>query len=573
MKIRLWISVALGISFVALAVVLWWAHIERAHEKTVFEAERLLAEGRYHHALNLAEEALAARPALVNAHRIRVESLSRLGERRELEAAKAYWEKTYGGDALVRLIQAAMRWDVPEAAFKPLSDERSRVAVSDVNRVALLAVTAARWGDYQNAANMFELAKSMGYPENDQSRFTSGILLIESGNEKEGMERLEGIPPESAMFSESLRVRMRQYRQADRIDAAQGIAEPYFNMPNIPLSEKLTTLEFIFDQVSEAWKLAALDWIRRSARSGEAVADLLIWAYKEDRAVEWADEALAALPPVAFTVEALELVAVAREWQLRSLGSPDDVLPQRYLADFEKREVASIESPYAMLLRLGMLADERIAATTIQHRVLARNLHAHLVRNPKNISGLDHFARALSLMPVWETALLDIMRETGASADSAAGMLYRIYSDRGDTRALFRLMEQVVKRKPDNILAQHNYVHLGLLLETDPPKFFQLAESIANFLQLDVRFANTVAFALHLQGRNEEALSILEAHSEEARKTGAVPLYYGMILKELGEEDRARSVISGLDKDALLDRERFLADQLSLSLGQSATQR
>lgn len=567
---------------IAMVLLLAWGHRGRVAEDRVREASLLLEQSRAIAALGAIDAVLADRPDFLPAIRLRVDILGALGRPEELEAARELWEETGVGDALIRLVRAAMKWDSKAIAYQALATTEARQALSPVDRLALEATVNARWGDYAAAARAFDKAIALGYPENDQSRLTMGILEIQKGDIEAGLRSLESVVPESPYYAEALRGMMRVYRESGRIENIKRHAEAFLTAPEIIISEKLATLDFLHGQGATASVKAALDWIWHSAPTGEAVADLLIWCYLDDRAVEWADNALASLPEEAFEVLPLRLVAVARERQYsaesRGEENPADKVggavssvsalsafataisaPLRQpfsLSDFQN------SSPYAALLSLERLHDEGLGSGSLRQRLAARQLHEQLMAASETIDGLDRFVRAFDLQSVWEPALVSLAKEQPRVAHPAVRLLYRIYSERKDAPALFRLMERALELDPDDLIALNNYTHLGLLLEIDPPRFQKLAERVGEHRARDVRFAGTYAFALLLKDRPEMALDVLEAYPSEALRTPSVAPYYAATLAAMGDTEGAADVLATIDPAMLFESEREFVEHL-----------
>jgi len=566
-KARLWIGGLLLVAGLLLGLLLLWAHYGREAAARVHRAESHLHAERFQEALSLAEAALKREPSSARPLRIRVDALAGLESPAELGAAEELWQIAPSGDALVRLVQAAIRWDAPDVARHALESDQTAELMAPVDRFALEATVAARWRDYSTAVAAFDRAMALGYPVNDQSRLTLGILRVQEGDIAEGITQLEMVSEGSPYFSEAVRSLMTVYREADRQADVEKNAPFFFRSASISMAEKLATLDYLRTGGPSNVFRSALDWTWRSARTGAAVADLLIWCYRDEQTVQWADARLASLPDAAFEVLPLRLVAVARERQLRhavTSGNPyetqaisgSSLLLQSDLSAFTS------ESAYAALVQWALLEDGDAAGSIVRRQVLMQELHAGLVDEPNKVEGVDLFARTFGLMPVWERALLRLIKEEGPVADTATSALYRIYSERKDARSLFLVMERAVERNPDNLIALNNYVHLGLLLGEDRSRFHRLAEQLHPYRLRDVRVASTCAFSQLLLGKPQMARDILEEHAPDTLQQPSVVVYYAATLVATGGLDRAQVLIASVDPVSLFPEEVELLETL-----------
>lgn len=554
--VRLWIGGVLAGAVIIFGSVLFWAHQGRLVMDRVREAEELLAAGRGQEALAVTEEALAARPELMLARRVRVDALAAIGSRGELDAARENWEMSGAGEDAVRLIQAAMRWNEEAIARGVLSSDQVTTSFAPVNRLALESTVNARWGAYEAAVDAFDQALALGYPENDQSRLTAGILRIQEGDIDGGLERLEAVSEDSPFYPEAAGTLVMVYRQSGRSMDVQRHAEAYFKAPRISLSEKLATLDFLHENASASRMALALDWIWHTAPTGGAIADLLIWCYLDDRMPEWADAALAGLPEAAFENEPVRLVTIARSRQIGDRGMSAGL----------EAGISASASPYAALLQLASLADDGLMVGSLRQRVLTRELRAALVDSPRLIDGVDRFSRAFFLGRAWEPVLVQLTREDAPVAEPAVRLLFKMYSESRDTAALWRLMERAVELNPDNIVSLNNYVHLGLLLKADPPRFYRLAERVGEQGHRRVHFAGTYAFSLLLQGRAADARTVLEQHPAEALREPAIAPYYAAALAATGDSLPAADILASIDPAELFAEERALLEQTARAL-------
>jgi Flp pilus assembly protein TadD len=88
-----------------------------------------------------------------------------------------------------------------------------------------------------------------------------------------------------------------------------------------------------------------------------------------------------------------------------------------------------------------------------------------------------------------------------------------------------------------------------------------LAEEAYRAEPANPAFLSTRAFSLHAQGRNSEALALLETLPGAALETPGIALYYGVALAAAGELERATKYLSLAEHAQLLPEEKRLLEQ------------
>lgn len=161
----------------------------------------------------------------------------------------------------------------------------------------------------------------------------------------------------------------------------------------------------------------------------------------------------------------------------------------------------------------------------------------------------------------WEQAYEELLWRIAQRFPSerwSFGELDRYYTQRGDSRALFRLYGMMLRTQPDNLLVQNNFSTLALLLGKDLSRAHELAERAYAARPQDAAMAATYAYSLHLRGRRPEGLRALEILEPTQLEDGPGTLYYAVLLQAAGHSDRAAPFFQAARRRPLLPEERAL---------------
>jgi Flp pilus assembly protein TadD len=131
----------------------------------------------------------------------------------------------------------------------------------------------------------------------------------------------------------------------------------------------------------------------------------------------------------------------------------------------------------------------------------------------------------------------------------------------GRTRSLMQLFDQEVKRTPTDLTARNNLAMTALLLDAKELKPHDLAREVYQQAPTNSAFATTYAFSLYLQGKNAEALKVVQQLKPQDLDVPTRAGYYGLILKATGDDAKARIYLNWTSKATLLPEERTLFDR------------
>jgi tetratricopeptide (TPR) repeat protein len=136
--------------------------------------------------------------------------------------------------------------------------------------------------------------------------------------------------------------------------------------------------------------------------------------------------------------------------------------------------------------------------------------------------------------------------------------LERSYLAAGNTRGLNKVYSMMVSYAPKNFAAQNNLAATSLLLKMNLAQAHESAKELFSQRPKEAIVASTYAFSLHLQGRTKEGLVVFEKLKAEALEAPSVALYYGLLLLEAGQTNKAGKYLDIARKSNLLPEEKAL---------------
>jgi predicted Zn-dependent protease len=147
--------------------------------------------------------------------------------------------------------------------------------------------------------------------------------------------------------------------------------------------------------------------------------------------------------------------------------------------------------------------------------------------------------------------------------DSLAGS----YFEAGNTAGLYQLFLNQLTRSSQNAALKNNVAATALLLKTNLTQAWQWAAEAYAQSPDNPNVASTYAYALHLQGRDQEGISVMQKLKPAQFHQRSVALYYGVLLSTAGKAGEAAPYIQiARTNSQLLPEEKQLlaeADQMN----------
>ena len=181
--------------------------------------------------------------------------------------------------------------------------------------------------------------------------------------------------------------------------------------------------------------------------------------------------------------------------------------------------------------------------------------------NPEHLSALARFASAWKWDEQYTNVLWVAARGRNAlTAKPALLQLQRKYAAEQNTRELLSVFNRMLEIEPgDNWSMKNNVAYSLMLMNLEPGRAQTLAKAVHDADPANTEFAATYAMALHLKGKTDQALKILQQFNEKDLRIPATALCYAMVLAASGKDAEARKYLDIAEAGTLLPQEKNLA--------------
>jgi predicted Zn-dependent protease len=132
---------------------------------------------------------------------------------------------------------------------------------------------------------------------------------------------------------------------------------------------------------------------------------------------------------------------------------------------------------------------------------------------------------------------------------------------------LNKLYSTKASSDPTDFADQNNFAATSLLLRLNLPRAHELAKQLLSQHPGEAIVTSTNAYSLYLQGRTGDGLAILEKLKADALETPQVALYYGLLLSEAGDTNKAAKYLGIAQKTELLPEEKALVAEAVKRIG------
>lgn len=178
--------------------------------------------------------------------------------------------------------------------------------------------------------------------------------------------------------------------------------------------------------------------------------------------------------------------------------------------------------------------------------------------NQTHLAALARFAIAWK----WDeqyTSLLWVMARGKTNPKPALQELLRKYTAEQNTRELLSVFNRMIEIEPgDNWNMKNNVAYALMVMNMEPGRAQTLAKAVYDAEPTNTAYSATYALALHLKGKTDQALKLLQQFNENDLKVPATALCYGMILAASGKDAEARKYLDIADAGNLLPQEKNL---------------
>jgi Flp pilus assembly protein TadD len=145
----------------------------------------------------------------------------------------------------------------------------------------------------------------------------------------------------------------------------------------------------------------------------------------------------------------------------------------------------------------------------------------------------------------------------------ALAELFEMASQDKDTRELYRVSRRILEIEPGSPVAKNNVAMFALLRREDLPEAHKLAAEDFAVAPSEPAIVSTYAFSLYLQGRTQDAVTLMAKLPAAAFDDPSMAACNGVLLSAAGEVEKARPFLdlAMREKARLFPEEIALAEQ------------
>ena len=491
-------------------------------------------------------DALKANPKSVEANRSMADKAEAAGSQTALEWRRRVVELEPGSaENQLALANTAVRFKdiaTAKAALEKVSaEEKATVAYHEAAmRVALISRDAKGAEAELVAAVKLE-------PEKELNQLNLAILRVGSADPRtraEAIKTIEGFATNPELTRSASRALMNAAIQDKDWRKAIALGQQLRSAKGAIFQDAISYLNLLrqMKRVESGWCLAQL--MQESARDAGKIAELMTWMNRNglsQNALDWSQQipnALVAKGPVSFATASA--AASLGQWALMKTVAEN--------SNWGREEHVRL----AMLSRA--LREEGDEATSRTQWVIAVDTAG------SNMQALMELTR-LATEWKWEEEATELLWKYGREAPDplpALGILQRKFMSAGDTRQLRDVAARTLEVRPADLPSRNNFAYYSLLLKEDTERGLEMARGVYKDAPIEPGVIATYAFALHSEGKNDEARKLMRALGERTLQEPGQALCYALILVSSGAGDEARKYFDVARKGNLLPEEKAL---------------
>jgi len=531
----------------------YWAYPWWARESAIRVAQKWLDAGQLRYAAEAAEKAAQIAPTRPEPWTIAAE-LARRGRQYDkalLYAHRASELAPTDPALLLNLASAAvMAEKLPEAEAALARIPAAQLAQSGFAQ-RLLGEMARRQYRLTPARDYFEQALKLEGPLAVNEVPLALVLLqsTEATERQRGLDLLRKWSADAEWGATALRTLLQDALLRQDRSAQVQWAEALRRNPertNADMQQCLQALATA-DEVRFAAMLEELQ--RDHAASPAAAAQLLSWLNQIGRSAEalrWLrtlpEDAQHRPPLIAAGAESLRLAgdwsALKRWTETGDWGTNTDFLRWVYglLATRQLEDGARADE-----LQRSLLSRAQVNGT---HGLFAG-------------SSLYAWGQADAALALW----WKVSEQEGQLAIDALGSLARHFQVQRDAEGQYRVFRRLHALRPDDRAIGNNYAFFATLTGREQRAAARIARENLDQDPTNRIFQATYAFVLTQDGRAPEALTLLKARADEAKRDPALGFAYGMALARADRQSEAQALLEKLPPETLTLAEVALIQQ------------
>ena len=547
------VAILLGVAFFSYGSKLYrdWHQSRLLHR-----AASMLQEERFIEAARTAREVMKLDPDSLPAYYI----LAEAAEKQNLEEAVS-WRAQIARlsprdpDSQLNLASAALRFGKLDLARKALG----QVASSDRDRAAFHVVAgwlARAEGNFAEQQEQFAAAVKKE-PGNDLYQFNLAALQIHSSDSeksakaRETLDRLSKLAP---FRTGALRASLNDAVARNDIAAADNFAQQLQMSQEVTFGDYLLCLNF-YQKLDEKKFRLLLERVKPfSARNPSDLASLMNWMNENGLAgdvVKWIDK----LPPdklssppasiaVADAYSNLKNWSRLKRWTRTGMWGEAEYLRLAYQAIATRRSQS----------RSGGTADA-------EFETLWGSAEQATDEQPARELDLARLASKWNLDKESEQLWLRVAKNPPMRRE-ALDALRRFYRANNETGKLYEVLQRLHESSPNEAPITADLARLGLNVEQNPERSYDLAKEAYDHAPNEVNCAVTYAFSLDRLGRSAQGLEVIQKLPADQLHDPHAAVYVALLLLDTNQIDAAKEYIAATNDAKIYQEEKKLLDEV-----------
>jgi len=547
------VAILLGVAFFSYGSKLYrdWHQSRLLHR-----AASMLQEERFIEAARTAREVMKLDPDSLPAYYI----LAEAAEKQNLEEAVS-WRAQIARlsprdpDSQLNLASAALRFGKLDLARKALG----QVASSDRDRAAFHVVAgwlARAEGNFAEQQEQFAAAVKKE-PGNDLYQFNLAALQIHSSDSEksakacETLDRLSKLAP---FRTGALRALLNDAVARNDIAAADNFAQQLQMSQEVTFGDYLLCLNF-YQKLDEKKFRLLLERVKPfSARNPSDLASLMNWMNENGLAgdvVKWIDK----LPPdklssppasiaVADAYSNLKNWSRLKRWTRTGMWGEAEYLRLAYQAIATRRSQS----------RSGGTADA-------EFETLWGSAEQATDEQPARELDLARLASKWNLDKESEQLWLRVAKNPPMRRE-ALDALRRFYRANNETGKLYEVLQRLHESSPNEAPITADLARLGLNIEQNPERSYDLAKEAYDRAPNEVNCAVTYAFSLDRLGRSAQGLEVIQKLPADQLHDPHAAVYVALLLLDTNQIDAAKEYIAATNNAKIYQEEKKLLDEV-----------
>ncbi len=547
------VAILLGVAFFSYGSKLYrdWHQSRLLHR-----AASMLQEERFIEAARTAREVMKLDPDSLPAYYI----LAEAAEKQNLEEAVS-WRAQIARlsprdpDSQLNLASAALRFGKLDLARKALG----QVASSDRDRAAFHVVAgwlARAEGNFAEQQEQFAAAVKKE-PGNDLYQFNLAALQIHSSDSeksakaRETLDRLSKLAP---FRTGALRALLNDAVARNDIAAADNFAQQLQMSQEVTFGDYLLCLNF-YQKLDEKKFRLLLERVKPfAARNPSDLASLMNWMNENGLAgdvVKWIDK----LPPdklssppasiaVADAYSNLKNWSRLKRWTRTGMWGEAEYLRLAYQAIATRRSQS----------RSGGTADA-------EFETLWGSAEQATDEQPARELDLARLASKWNLDKESEQLWLRVAKNPPMRRE-ALDALRRFYRANNETGKLYEVLQRLHESSPNEAPITADLARLGLNIEQNPERSYDLAKEAYDRAPNEVNCAVTYAFSLDRLGRSAQGLEVIQKLPADQLHDPHAAVYVALLLLDTNQIDAAKEYIAATNDAKIYQEEKKLLDEV-----------